>query len=71
MAAGVECVMPTRNQRAPEGGIGIGVGDGFKLGCGMILAGLAFIFSLAILGTVALLIATLLNLPLPPLLPRG
>lgn len=71
MAAGVECVMPTRNQRAPEGAMHMNVGDGFKFGCGMILAGLAFSFSLAILATVALLVSTLLNLPLPTLLPRG
>ena len=49
----------------------ISVGDGFKFGCGLILAVLAFSFSLAILGTVALLVATILNLPLPPLMPRG
>lgn len=49
----------------------VSIGDGFKLGCGMILAALAFSFSLVILGTVALLVATLLNLPVPQLTPRG
>ena len=45
------------------------VGDGFKFGCGMILAWLAFSFSLVILSTIALLVATLLKLPIPQLTP--
>lgn len=48
----------------------LSVGDGFKFGCGMLLAGLAFAFSIVIVGTVGLLVATLLNLPIP-FLPQG
>lgn len=48
----------------------LNVSDGFRLGCGMILAGLAFIFSLVIIGTLALLVATLLNINIPFLPPR-
>jgi len=41
------------------------VGDGFKFGCGMILAGVAFYFALIIMVAAALLLAVILNLPLP------
>lgn len=45
--------------------ITLGVSDGFKFGCGMILAGVAFYFALIIVVAVALLVALILNLPLP------
>lgn len=49
----------------------LSIGDGFKFGCGVILAGLAFAFSLVIVGTIAMIAATLLSIPLPLLPPRG
>lgn len=45
--------------------ITLSVADGFKFGCGLILAGVAFYFVLIILVAAALLLATILNLPLP------
>jgi hypothetical protein len=45
--------------------ITLSVGDGFKFGCGMILAGIAFYFVLIIMVAAALLLAEILNLPLP------
>ncbi|MGH2459521.1 MAG: hypothetical protein ACRDIY_11730 [Chloroflexota bacterium] len=45
--------------------ITVGVADGFKFGCGMILAGIAFYFALIILVAAALLLALVFNLPLP------
>jgi len=45
--------------------ITLGVGDGFKFGCGMILAGVAFYFALIIMVAAAMLLAIILNLPLP------
>jgi hypothetical protein len=41
------------------------VGDGFKFGCGLILAGVAFYFALIMVVAAAFLVATILNLPLP------
>jgi len=43
--------------------ITLGVGDGFKFGCGMLLAGVAFYFALIIVAATALLFATILGLP--------
>ncbi len=45
--------------------ITVGVADGFKFGCGMILAGIAFYFALIIMVAAALLVALIFNLPLP------
>lgn len=45
--------------------ITLSVADGFKFGCGMILAGVAFYFALIIVVAAALLLAMVLNLPLP------
>lgn len=45
--------------------ITLSVGDGFKFGCGMLLAGVAFYFALIIVAATALLFATILGLPLP------
>jgi len=45
--------------------ITLGVGDGFKFGCGFILAGIAFYFALIIVVGAAFLVATILNLPIP------
>lgn len=45
--------------------ITLGVADGFKLGCGLILAGVTFYFALIMVVAVAFLFAMLLNLPLP------
>jgi hypothetical protein len=45
--------------------ITLSVADGFKFGCGLILAGVAFYFALIMVVAVALLFAMLLNLPLP------
>ncbi len=41
------------------------VADGFRFGCGLILVSLAFVFLLLIGGAVAVLLAVLLNIPLP------
>ncbi len=41
------------------------VGDGFRFGCGLLLAVVAFNFILAILAATVLLLAMLLNVPLP------
>ena len=49
----------------PRVAITLGITDGFKFGCGLILAGVAFYFVLIIVVAVALLLAMLLNLPLP------
>lgn len=45
--------------------ITLSVGDGFKFGCGMILAAISFYFVLIIMVAAALLLAEILNLPLP------
>jgi hypothetical protein len=45
--------------------ITLSVGEGFKFGCGVILAGVAFYFALIIVVAAAYLVATILNLPLP------
>lgn len=49
----------------PRVAITLGVADGFKFGCGVILAGIAFYFVLIIVVATAFLLASLLNLPLP------
>lgn len=41
------------------------VGDGFRFGCGLILAGVAFSFLLVIATALSVLLAILLDLPLP------
>lgn len=45
--------------------ITLSVADGFKLGCGLILAGVAFYFALIIVVAAAFLVAIILGLPLP------
>ncbi|MCL4458890.1 MAG: hypothetical protein M1136_09630 [Chloroflexi bacterium] len=45
------------------------VGDGFKLGCGLILAWLAFFLALFILITATILAAILLNVPIFTIVP--
>ena len=49
----------------PRVAISLTVTDGFKFGCGVLLAALAGYFILIILIAVALLVATILGLPLP------
>ena len=41
------------------------VGDGFRFGCGLILAMVAFTFLVVIASALSLLLAILLDLPLP------
>lgn len=41
------------------------VSDGFRFGCGLILAGLTAYFALIMVVAVAFLVATILGLPLP------
>ena len=41
------------------------VNDGFRFGCGFILAYLAFYFAVVIVLAVAVLLALLFNIPLP------
>ena len=45
--------------------ITLGVGDGFKFGCGMLLAGVAFYFAMIMVAATAVLFAMILGLPLP------
>ncbi len=45
--------------------ITLSVADGFKFGCGLLLAGLAFYFAVVLVVGVALLFAAILGLPLP------
>lgn len=45
--------------------ITLSVGDGFKFGCGLLLAASAFYFALIMVIAVAILIATILGIPLP------
>lgn len=52
-------------EEEPRVAITVGVADGFKFGCGMILAGIAFYFVLMIMVAAALLLALIFNLPLP------
>ncbi|HLH74083.1 MAG TPA: hypothetical protein VKX96_12425 [Chloroflexota bacterium] len=60
--AGAEELSEEFDQRVA---ITLGVSDGFKFGCGLILAGVAFYFALIIVVAFALLVALILNLPLP------
>lgn len=46
----------------------LSVGDGFKFGCGLILSFVAFYFVLVIFLTGVVLVAMLLNMPLPSVL---
>jgi hypothetical protein len=46
------------------------VADGFKFGCGLILAGVAFYFILIIVAALAILAVILFNVNLPVGLPR-
>jgi len=45
--------------------ITLGVVDGFKFGCGLLLAGIAFYFALLLIVGAAMLVALILGLPLP------
>jgi hypothetical protein len=67
-------VAPTPAARAPVAvppsveqrvAITLSVSDGFRFGCGLLLAGIAFYFALLIVVAVALLFASVLGLPLP------
>lgn len=49
----------------PRVAITVSVSDGFRFGCGLILAGVAFYFALIMVVAVAFLVATILGLPLP------
>ena len=45
--------------------IRLDISDGFRFGCGFILAGLAFYFALVIVVVVAILVSAILGIPLP------
>jgi|GEM_PF-2244770 len=45
--------------------ITLGVSDGFKFGCGLLLAGAAFYFALIMVAATAVLVAMVLGIPLP------
>ncbi|HLG51924.1 MAG TPA: hypothetical protein VKY56_09890 [Chloroflexota bacterium] len=55
----------TVGEEEPSVAISLGVADGFRFGCGLILAGIAFYFALIIVVATAFLVALALNLPLP------
>jgi hypothetical protein len=58
----IEEVEPAEEPRVT---ITLGVSDGFRFGCGLLLAGIAFYFGVILVVAVALLVAALLGLPLP------
>ncbi|MBI2939008.1 MAG: hypothetical protein HYY04_01110 [Chloroflexi bacterium] len=47
------------------------VGDGFRFGCGLILAGVAFYFLVVIAIALFALVAVIFDIPLPINLPGG
>lgn len=49
----------------PRVAISVGVADGFRFGCGILLAGAVFYCGLAVVIAIVVVLATLLGIPLP------
>jgi hypothetical protein len=49
----------------PRVAITVGVADGFRFGCGMLLAGAVFYCGLVVVIAIVVVLATLLGIPLP------
>jgi hypothetical protein len=63
--ASAEIVPPVAAEVEQRVAVTLDISDGFRFGCGFILAGVAFYFALVIVVVVAILVATILGIPLP------
>jgi hypothetical protein len=63
--AAPEVVVPKEADVEQRVAITLDISDGFRFGCGFILAGVAFYFALMIVVAVAVLVAAILGVPVP------